>query len=143
MYITLEADYAVRILLYLYEQGKRCDAKTISEDTEVTLRFALKILRKLAAAGLVQSFKGFKGGYEVACPANQTTLYDVIQTIEGNCHISRCLDNEVGCNAGREATCRMRREFARITKILEQELKQVTFQKMLEGECPCAAAANA
>ena len=69
MYITLEADYAVRILLYLYEQGKRCDAKTISEDTEVTLRFALKILRKLAAVGLVRSFKGFKGGYEVACPA--------------------------------------------------------------------------
>ena len=68
MYITLEADYAVRILLYLYEQGKRCDAKTISEDTEVTLRFALKILRKLAAAGLVRSFKGFKGGYEVSLP---------------------------------------------------------------------------
>lgn len=78
----------------------------------------------------------------MACPASQTTLYDVIRTTEWNCHISRCLDGEVGCNAGREATCRMRREFARYPS-LDRNLKMITFQKMLEGECPCTAAAQA
>ena len=53
MHITLEADYAVRIVQVLAQSNKRLDAKTISEMTGVTLRFSLKILRKLVAAGII------------------------------------------------------------------------------------------
>ena len=58
VHITLEADYAVRIVQVLAQSNKRLDAKTISEMTGVTLRFSLKILRKLVAAGIIRSFKG-------------------------------------------------------------------------------------
>ena len=47
MHITLESDYAVRIVSRLARQGGRMDAKRIAEETGVTLRFSLKILRKL------------------------------------------------------------------------------------------------
>ena len=47
MHITLEADYAIRIVQVLAQNQRRLDAKTISEMTGVTLRFSLKILRKL------------------------------------------------------------------------------------------------
>ena len=50
MFITLEADYAVRIVSVLCREKDKMDAKTISNDACVTLRFALKILRKLVAA---------------------------------------------------------------------------------------------
>jgi len=46
MHITLETDYAIRIVVFLIQANKRVDAKNISEGTGVTLRFALKILRK-------------------------------------------------------------------------------------------------
>ena len=46
MHITLESDYAVRIVSRLARQGGRMDAKRIAEETGVTLRFSLKILRK-------------------------------------------------------------------------------------------------
>lgn len=65
MFITLETDYAVRIISVLCRQGDKMDAKTISEKACVTLRFALKILRKLVGAGLVRSFKGTQGGYVI------------------------------------------------------------------------------
>ena len=58
MHITLESDYAIRMMIYLARENKRVDAKKISDDAEVTLRFALKILRKFAAAGVIRSFKG-------------------------------------------------------------------------------------
>ena len=58
MFITLESDYAVRIVACLAKENRRLDAKTISEMTCVTLRFALKILRKLVSAEIVKSFKG-------------------------------------------------------------------------------------
>lgn len=49
MYITLEADYAVRIVDCLARNAIRMDAKTLAAHTGVTLRFSLKILRKLVA----------------------------------------------------------------------------------------------
>ncbi|MFR5070020.1 MAG: hypothetical protein ACLTE2_09810 [Eubacteriales bacterium] len=55
MHLTLEADYAVRIVDKLAIENKKIDAHTISEQTNVPLRFALKILRKLVASGAVKS----------------------------------------------------------------------------------------
>ena len=55
MHMTLEADYAVRIVEFLAVNPGRADAKTISERTSVTLRFTLKILRTLVSDGIVRS----------------------------------------------------------------------------------------
>ena len=46
MYITLETDYAIRIVDCLVHSDHRMDAQSISEATYVSLRFSLKILRK-------------------------------------------------------------------------------------------------
>ena len=98
MHITLETDYAIRIVLYLAKANKRVEAKNISENTEVTLRFALKILRKLVAEGIVKSFKGTQGGYELNKKPEEITLANVIETVEGTYYLSRCLNPEQGCN---------------------------------------------
>ena len=47
MRITLESDYALRIISALAIHNEVVDAKTISDETSVTLRFTLKILHKL------------------------------------------------------------------------------------------------
>ena len=92
MHITLEADYGIRMMVYMARVGKRADAKTISDNADVTLRFALKILRKFAGNGIVKSFKGMQGGYELARPANQITLKEIVETVEGTYYFSRCLN---------------------------------------------------
>ena len=50
--ITHEADYAIRVTYCLALAGEKQCAKDISEVTGVTLRFALKILRKLTQSGI-------------------------------------------------------------------------------------------
>ena len=62
MYFTKETDYAVRIVRFLAGHEGRTPAKDIAEGTDVTLRFALKILNKLVGAELVKSYKGISGG---------------------------------------------------------------------------------
>jgi len=66
MHLTLEADYAVRIVDKLAIKNKKMGAQSIAEQTNVPLRFALKILRKLVACGAVKSYKGAHGGYIIA-----------------------------------------------------------------------------
>ena len=132
MHITLESDYAIRIVLYLVRVGKRVEAKKIAENTEVTLRFALKILRKLVAADIIKSFKGTQGGYEINKKPEDITLADVIETVEGTYYLSRCLNPEIGCNKEtQDPYCKIRREFARISKYVQQELHNITIDKLL------------
>ena len=47
MRITLESDYALRIVSALASKNDIVDAKTLSDEVSVTLRFTLKILHKL------------------------------------------------------------------------------------------------
>ena len=89
MHITLESDYAVRIVYCLAQNGGRMEAAAIAEQTGVTLRFSLKILRKLVAGELVKSYKGAGGGYELAKDPKEISLYEVIEQVEGPYAISR------------------------------------------------------
>jgi Rrf2 family protein len=104
LHITLETDYAIRITdvlakAYLADSGHcRVDAAAISEKTAVPVRFALKILRRLTAGGVVRSFQGAKGGYELAKPPGELSLLDVVELTQGDYQFSRCLGGEYTCS---------------------------------------------
>lgn len=132
MHLTLEADYAVRIIRYLSKINKRCDAKNISENTDVTLRFALKILRKLVQSGLVVSFKGTLGGYEIAKDPSQITLKEVIEVVQGPYYISRCLGDDNCCTRGEEVDlCPANKVYEDISKIVRDKLEKVKISEIL------------
>ncbi len=135
MYITQETDYAVRIVYCLANATSRKDAGSISEEMGVSLRFSLKILHKLVKAGIVRSYKGAKGGYELARPAEEINLKQVIEAIEGTYRIVKCIDPDFVCewkkNPGvSPAMCTFRREFSRISQRVNEELEKVTFDRL-------------
>ena len=133
MHITLETDYAVRIIDCLVQNGRRMDAKTISEKTEVTLRFSLKILRKLVSGGLVKSFKGTQGGYELAQTPEELSLYDVIKTVQGPYLFSRCLAPDFNCNfTDKCAKCKFYAIYDQLTAEVVEKLSAVKFADLIE-----------
>lgn len=127
--MTLEADYAVRIVEYLTRNPGRWDAKTISEKMQIPLRFCLKILRGLVGAGMVCSFKGAKGGYSLARPAGEITLLQVIESVEGPYMLSRCQKEEYSC--GREH-CKLHKIYERVSETVRKELEAYTFDVICE-----------
>lgn len=129
MHITLESDYAVRIVIYLARQEKRVDANTISENTGVSLRFALKILRNLVACGIAKSFKGTQGGYELNKAPSEITLKELLEAVEGEYVFSRCLGGT--CTNPNSPTCKVRRVFNDITLTVRQKLDTVTVDQLL------------
>ena len=145
MHITLETDYAIRIINTLVKakqeqpskEGKgaaarRCclDAGTISQRTDVPQRFALKILHKLVSGGIVRSYKGVYGGYELCAEPSELSLYDVIELVEGEYMFSRCLDDKYGCSC--ENPCSYRQVFGHISKLVKDYLCVQTFDKLVK-----------
>lgn len=131
MQLTLESDYAIRFVTFLIRFGKRADAKTISENTGVTLRFALKILRKLAGGGVVKSYKGVSGGYELARKPEEITLAEVIGLIEGTYCLSRCLREDGSCSHGEGCECKLSGVLADISREVDRRLRAVTFDQLV------------
>ena len=130
MYLTLESDYAVRIVIFLAKKEGRVDAKTISEQTSVTFRFTLKILRKLVDGGLVRSYQGAKGGYQLARSPELVTLYDVISLTE-DLAVSRCLLGDYPCSHENHAPCKLQKTFSKISEKLNAELAAVTIAQLM------------
>ena len=130
MHINLESDYAVRIVQYLAQSNERRDAQSIADSTCVSLRFTLKIMRKLVAADIVQSFKGAHGGYTLSRPASSITLRQVIEAVEGPYRFSRCVDNGYACNCSSVTACPFDSVFDDITQMVIQKLDEATFDSL-------------
>lgn len=133
MHITLETDYAIRIVECLAQSGGKLDAATISSRTDVPNRFSLKILRKLVHSGIVKSYKGSQGGYELADEPQNITLRTVVEAVEGKYNFSRCLSDDYYCSrhnnesCDKICACRFRAVYDKISAMVRDELEKVNF----------------
>ncbi len=127
MHITLETDYAVRIVSALCCAGRRMDAGEISSETGVSLRFSLKILRKLVTAGIVKSYKGAQGGYEINAKPEEITLRMVVEATEGTYYFSRCLSPDGSCSKGPQGSCLFKQAFGEISDLVREKLESYDF----------------
>jgi len=129
MKINMETDYAFRIMRCLAQRNAVTDARTVSEITEVPQRFTLKILGKLVGGGVVTSYKGANGGYELSRPADTITLRTVWEIVEGPLVISRCLSDDFVCRHDEEhggCVCYFNRVFDEINMLIADKLDSVT-----------------
>src|SRR5512142_729842 len=107
MKLTRGGEYGIRGVLYLAQQddGKVSMLSAIAKQQDVPPRFLAKIFQALAKAGVVKSHRGAKGGFSLARPANEITIRDVIEAVEGPVLLNVCLTGPGECN--RDEICPM------------------------------------
>ena len=65
MQLNITTDYAIRTVLYLGSDGKSRTAKEIAEEMCIPQNYLIKILSKLRKGGIITSFSGYAGGYQL------------------------------------------------------------------------------
>lgn len=137
MRITHEADYAIRVAYCLAVSGNKLSAKEIAEAAGVTLRFTLKILRKLIQFGIVKSFKGVSGGYILNREPKDISFGQIIECIDGPIAINHCLTNEFDCTrVAQKSKCDFRKIFGSVNTRLRQDLYAVTLDQFIPKNNP-------
>jgi Rrf2 family protein len=93
MELTKRGDYGVRAMLALARSpaGQLLSVRRIAEEMAIPVRFLPQVMGDLAAAGLVRAETGRSGGYRLAKPADQVSLLDVIEAIEGDGRRRSCV----------------------------------------------------
>jgi len=86
-------EYAIRALTFLAMQpaGRLVGAREISQTEKIPMQFLWKILQNLAKRRLIRSFKGLRGGYELAMPAQEVTLDRVLHADGGPNRFGHCI----------------------------------------------------
>jgi Rrf2 family protein len=120
--------------LILDKLGDKTGAAQIADIACITPKIALKVLRKLSEAGIVKSFKGAQGGYELARDGNELKVLEIVELIDGPACISKCLDCEHHCSRNPCKTdCKMHIAFGVINEKLIENLGLITV-RMLHDE---------
>lgn len=102
MQITRQADYAVRAVLYLAEQGENGRAPTsrIAQEMRIPPSFLAKIVSQLSVAGVVQTSRGARGGVSLAREPKGISLLEVIEAIDGPITLNECVPDRSACVFG-------------------------------------------
>jgi Rrf2 family protein len=128
MKISRETDYAMRCVLYL--AGRQENVAMISEiaaEMSVPKSFLAKILQKLTRASIVTSYRGLKGGFELARPPAEISLLEVIEAIEPVAMNICALDKK---KCSRSRTCSVHPVWLEVRETVEKMLRKKTFANL-------------
>ena len=120
------AGYAIQALTYLAAQppGKLTGAREIAEEAQMPMPFLWKILRNLSQKKLVRSFKGVRGGYELARAAEKISVRQVLAASPDGRHTDDCVLGLDQCNES--APCPLHESWKTVRSQIDDLLKETS-----------------
>lgn len=93
--LTRKTDYALIALTHMAaDPDGCCSAREIATRYRVPLPLLMNILKLLTRQGLAKSARGPRGGYTLALPPGEISLYDVIGAVEGPVQLVQCIEHK-------------------------------------------------
>jgi Rrf2 family protein len=110
MKLTTAASYALHAVAYMAAQkitDKPVASHKIAHERGIPERFLLKVLKPLVSARVLRSTKGPNGGYHLAKPANEITMLEIVEAVDGTIrgHAPPTRENNGALNAKLERIC--------------------------------------
>ncbi|MGV8056804.1 MAG: RrF2 family transcriptional regulator [Smithellaceae bacterium] len=132
MKLSTRSRYGVRFMAALACEygGKSLFLKDIAADEEISEKYLSLIVIPLRSAGLIKSQRGARGGYALARSPRDVTLCDVVEALEGDTCLVRCVKQPSKCD--RAAICPTRDIWSSLGDKIRETLKSVTIAELAE-----------
>jgi Rrf2 family protein len=129
MQITRQADYALRAVIYLsrLEENEKAATGLIAEAQKIPPSFLAKIISQLSIAGLIHTSRGARGGVSLAKPADEISILDVVEAIDGPIFLNECTGNSTSCPF--LSSCPLREIWCEARTDLVDKLSSATFSR--------------
>jgi len=130
--LTQTSEYALRAMVYLARkgQGSYAGVKEIAKDTGVPANYLAKILQILAREGVLESQKGFGGGFRIGQDLGKINLLAVVDPLENTSKFRRCVLGQRECSD--EVACPLHDAWKRICNDYLGALERTTLQDVAD-----------
>ena len=136
MQLTKGTEYGTRGVIHLAKLPPNTVVlvSEIAAAEDLPESYLAKIFQYLAKEGIVRSHRGAKGGFSLARTADQITLRQVIEAIEGPIALYHCLHPFETCD--RSGNCAIYDVIARAQEELVSVLDETTLDDLARGRAP-------
>ena len=135
MNVTSKGRYALRIMIYLaqHREDGFVSLKTISERTQLSMKYLEMIVGNLKKAELVASTRGKEGGYKLVKDPAEYSLGEILRCIEDNLAPVACI-KEGAIQCDRSGGCLTVPMWKELDDITNAYLDTVSLNDLLTGE---------
>ncbi len=129
--LSQTAGYALMALSCLDAKGEAfVMEKDIAEKTGISKPYLSKILHRLGQAGLIITKRGYKGGIQLARPAEEISVLEVTDLVEGPEWRSKCLMGMPVC--GSQKPCPLHEFWLMEKPKIENKLANLSLKQLIE-----------
>ena len=114
MELSKASGYGLFGMIYLAKQpqGKIVSLSEIAKAENLPEKFLAKIFQNLGRSGLIRSYRGARGGFSLARPANKITVKELLESIQGPICFVKCLSDLQDCE--KKEICKLRKLWKRV-----------------------------
>lgn len=138
MHITAQEEYGLRCLLRVarHESGDPMRTQEVAAAEGLSLEYAAKLMRILKNGGFVASTRGSAGGYLLARPAAEISVWQVLEALDGPLYEEKFCDahtsSQRDCTRGSD--CSIRALWRNLNGILKSALSAITLADLTRDE---------
>ena len=134
MMISTKGRYALRVMLELASdtEGRFQSLKDVAARQQVSMKYLEAIVALLNRSGLVRSQRGKDGGYQLARPASQISIGEILRSTEGTLSPVACPKLE-GDACQRAAECQTLPLWRALDRRVDGYLSTITLEDLYLG----------
>lgn len=135
MMISTRGRYALRMMIDLaeHESDGFVTLKDIAERQDISKKYLEQIIPVLNRSGLLQTSRGFGGGYKLLKSPKEYTVGEILRATEGNMAPVSCLEGEVN-PCPRCTECATLPIWAGLQKVVDTYLDGIRLSDFIENE---------
>ncbi len=111
-----------------HEKRRFIPLHELADELGLSFHFLTKIMQILTESGIMKSFRGPKGGIGLARPANQISLIEIVDAIDGMSIFDRCILGLPGC--GDKKPCPLHKGWAKRRESYKRVLGKTTLASL-------------
>lgn len=135
MKISTKGRYALRMLLDLAEHKEHgyIALKDIAKRQEISKKYLEQIVPMLNRSNILQTNRGFQGGYKLAREPREYTVGDILRITEGSLAPVACLTQEPN-QCIRSGECATLSMWQGLYRVINEYLDSITLQDLLDKQ---------
>ncbi|MCL5072574.1 MAG: Rrf2 family transcriptional regulator [Actinobacteria bacterium] len=128
--ITRDTDYSIRALIYIARNKDRIISITeLVKEFGAPRPFLRKILQSLSGSGVLKSYKGKNGGFELARKPEKIYILDLMEIFQGKFKLTECLFKKKICP--NQISCELKSKLNSLEALVENKIKEITLASLL------------